>query len=116
MPLVINIGFRFERTPVFKRVPEGAKSIETSSKSSSTEGRAGRFGEVKQWPTRQWGPCSCDFGRQACGDHLGARLRPEGHPVILQGRSSRTTLVKEIMTSPVIFVTLTKPWMSVCIS
>jgi hypothetical protein len=39
MSLVINIGFSIlNESSVFMRVPEGAKSIESSSKSSSTEG------------------------------------------------------------------------------
>ena len=52
MSLVINTVFDLNESPVFKRVPEGAKSTESSSKSSSksssTEGRAGRFGEMAE--------------------------------------------------------------------
>ena len=33
---------------MFKRIPEGAKSTESSSKGSSTEGRAGRFAEMAE--------------------------------------------------------------------
>jgi hypothetical protein len=43
MPLVINIGFRFERPPMFKRLSKDAKSTKSSSKSSSTEGDSRRF-------------------------------------------------------------------------
>jgi hypothetical protein len=44
--------FDLSESSVFKRVPEGAKSTEgsskSSSKSSSTEGQAGRLGEIAE--------------------------------------------------------------------
>ena len=46
--LLSTAVFDLNESPVFKRVPGGAKSTESSSKSSSTEGRAG-FGEVAEW-------------------------------------------------------------------
>ena len=48
MSLVINTIFDLNESPVFKRVPGVAKSTESSSKSSSMEGRTGRFGEVAE--------------------------------------------------------------------
>jgi hypothetical protein len=48
MSLVINTVFDLNESPVFKQVPGGAKSTESSSKSSSMEGRTGRFGEVAE--------------------------------------------------------------------
>ena len=40
--------FDLNESPVFKRVPGGAKSTESSSKSSSIGGRIGRFEEVAE--------------------------------------------------------------------
>jgi hypothetical protein len=48
MSLVFNTVSDLNESPVFKRVPGGAKSTESSSKSSSMEGRTGRLGEVAE--------------------------------------------------------------------
>jgi hypothetical protein len=64
MSLVINIGFDLNESSVFQRVPEGAKSTESSSKSSSKEGTSRWFSRrplesLKQVSLRKMGVLSC---------------------------------------------------------
>jgi hypothetical protein len=48
MSLVFNTHFQFSPTARFQWGSNTLKSVEISSKSSSTEGRAGRFGEMAE--------------------------------------------------------------------
>jgi hypothetical protein len=59
MPLVTTSVFDLNESPVFKRVPEGAKSTESSSKSSSTERASRWFSGRPLGPVEQVFPYSC---------------------------------------------------------
>lgn len=48
MSLVFNTHFQFSPTARFQWGSNTLKSVEITSKSSSTEGRAGRFGEMAE--------------------------------------------------------------------
>jgi hypothetical protein len=97
MPLVINIGFRFERISSVMRVAEGAKSTESSSTSSSKEGASRGFrveplGLGKQgFPTFAMHNSRREFGRDE-----GSWMRA----LSFESNSSGSAAIVQLLCSP----------------